>query len=223
MKDRRKPRDPLPYAPPMDQLDIAHVDDDLIVLRKPSGLLTTEGRAGGMEDCLLSRARERWPDALPVHRLDMDTSGVVLFVRSEVAQSAAAKQFEARRVTKTYIARVMGRVQPDQGEINLPIRKDYQRRPIHEVHPDGKPARTLWQVDRSEGDVTRLKLTPITGRTHQLRVHMAYQGHPILGDRLYAPDKVLAKADRLQLHAASIALRHPITGEGVTFSAACPF
>ena len=223
MKDRRKPLEPLPYAPPRDQLDVAHFDDHLIVLRKPSGLLTTEGRAGGMEDCLLSRAKERWPDTLPVHRLDMDTSGVVLFARSEEAQSNAAKQFEARRVTKTYIARVAGKVEPEDGEISLPIRKDYQRRPIHEVHPDGKPARTLWHVEEYCDGVSRLKLTPITGRTHQLRVHMAYNNHPILGDRLYAPDKVLAMAKRLQLHAASIALRHPITGEGVTYSAACPF
>lgn len=223
MQDRRAPRAPLPYAPPKDRLDVAHVDDDIIVLRKPSGLLTTEGRAEGMEDCLLSRARLRWPDALPVHRLDLDTSGVVLFVRNAEAQAATAKQFEARRVTKTYVARVAGKLEPPFGEINLPIRKDYKRRPIHEIHPDGKPARTLWHVDSYESDITRVKLTPITGRTHQLRVHMAYHGHPILGDRLYAPDDVLAKAERLQLHAASIALHHPVTGEGITFSAECPF
>ena len=176
-----------------------------------------------MEDCLLSRARQRWPDVLPVHRLDMDTSGIVLFARSEEVQSAAAKQFEARRVTKTYIARVAGRLEPEIGNINLPIRKDYENRPIHEVHPDGKPSRTLWQVERYEEDATRVKLTPVTGRTHQLRVHMAYRSNPIIGDRLYAPDDVLARSDRLQLHAASIALRHPITGEGVTYSAECPF
>lgn len=223
MKDRRRPRDPLPYNPPKDRLDVAHVDEHLVVLRKPSGLLTTEGRAFGMEDCLLSRARQRWPDVLPVHRLDMDTSGIVLFARSEDVQSAAAKQFEARRVTKTYIARVAGRLEPEFGNINLPIRKDYENRPIHEVHPDGKPSRTLWQVERYEEDATRVKLTPVTGRTHQLRVHMAYRSNPIIGDRLYAPDDVLARSDRLQLHAASIALRHPITGEGVTYSAECPF
>lgn len=223
MKDRRAPREPLPYAPPKDRLDVAHVDDDIIVLRKPSGLLTTEGRANGMEDCLLSRARLRWPDVLPVHRLDMDTSGVVLFARGGAAQAATARQFEDRRVTKTYTARVSGKLEPVYGEVNLPIQKDYERRPIHEVHPDGKPARTLWQVVAFESGVSRIKLTPITGRTHQLRVHMAYQGHPILGDRLYAPDDVLAMSDRLQLHAASLALRHPITGEAVTFSAECPF
>jgi len=223
MQDRRKPREPLPYAPPQDKLDVAHIDEHVIVLRKPAGLLTTEGRAYGMEDCLLSRAKERWPDALPVHRLDMDTSGVVLLARSTDAQSGAAKQFEARRVTKTYIARIHGHLKPGIGDINLPIRKDYDNRPIHEVHPDGKPSRTLWQVEAYEDGVTRVKLTPITGRTHQLRVHMAYENYPILGDRLYAPDHVLAMSDRLQLHAASIALRHPITGEGVTYSAACPF
>ena len=223
MQERRRPRDPLPYAPPKGKLDVAHIDEHLVILRKPSGLLTTEGRAGGMEDCLLSRAKERWPDVLPVHRLDMDTSGIVMFARSPAAQSAAAKQFEARRVTKTYIARVAGRLRPAMGEINLPIRKDYKRRPIHEIHPDGKPSRTLWQVEKHEDAVTRVKLTPITGRTHQLRLHLAYEGHPILGDRLYAPDHVLAMADRLQLHAASIALRHPVTDEGVTFSAECPF
>ena len=223
MQERRKPREPLPYAPPRDMLDVAHIDDHVIVLRKPSGLLTTEGRALGMEDCLLSRARERWPEALPIHRLDLDTSGVVMLARSEEAQSAAARQFEARRVTKTYIARIHGRLEPEIGDVNLPIRKDYENRPIHEVHPDGKPSRTLWQVERYEGGVTRVKLTPVTGRTHQLRVHMAYKNHPILGDRLYAPDEVLAMANRLQLHAASIALRHPITGGGVTFSADCPF
>jgi len=223
MQERRAPREPLPYAPPKDRLDVAHLDDDIIVLRKPSGLLTTEGRALGMEDCLLSRARERWADVLPVHRLDMDTSGVVLLARSETAQSALAKQFEARRVTKTYIARVTGKLEPEYGEADFPIRKDFARRPIHEVHLDGKPARTLWQVEAFESGVSRVRLTPITGRTHQLRVHMAYLGHPILGDRLYAPDNVLAQADRLQLHASSLALRHPMTGEGVTFSAACPF
>lgn len=223
MKDRRAPRAAPPYLPPMDDLDIAHVDDHLIALRKPSGLLTVEGRAFGMEDCLLARAKERWPEALLIHRLDMDTSGIVLLARSSAIQSAMAKQFEARRVTKTYIARVAGILEQASGEINLPIQKDYERRPIHEIHPDGKPARTLWHVERRNADTTRLKLTPITGRTHQLRVHMAFQGHPILGDRLYAPEDVYKKADRLQLHAASLALRHPISGEGVTFSAACPF
>ncbi len=223
MQERRKPREPLPYAPPRNKLDVAHIDEHVIVLRKPAGLLTTEGRAQGMEDCLLSRARERWADALPIHRLDMDTSGVVVLARSQKAQSAGAKQFEARRVTKTYIARVAGRLEPQSGDINLPIRKDYENRPIHEVHPDGKPSRTLWQVDLYEENATRVRLTPITGRTHQLRVHMAHQNHAILGDRLYAPDNVLAMADRLQLHAASLAMRHPITGEAVTYSAACPF
>lgn len=223
MQERRKPRAPLPYAPPRETLDVAHIDQHVIVLRKPAGLLTTEGRAQGMEDCLLNRARKRWPETLPIHRLDMDTSGVVMFARTEEAQTAAARQFEARRVTKTYIARVAGRLEPQTGEVNQPIRKDYENRPIHEVHPEGKPSRTLWQVDEFEAGVTRVKLTPITGRTHQLRVHMAYKRHPILGDRLYAPDEVLAMADRLQLHAASIALRHPITGEGVTYSAASPF
>ena len=133
------------------------------------------------------------------------------------------RQFEARRVTKIYIARVAGHLQPDTGEIIAHIRKDYERRPIHEVHPDGKPARTIWQLEKYDSGVSRVKLTPITGRTHQLRVHMAHKGHPILGDRLYAPDEVLALADRLQLHAASISLRHPATGDGVTFSATCPF
>jgi len=203
------------------------VDEHLLVLNKPSGLLAVPGRGPELGDCLERRAQSRWPDALSVHRLDMDTSGVVVLARSREVQKTLSALFEARRVHKVYKALVAGKLKSLEGVINEPIGAHYPDRPMRNIDPNGKPARTIWRLDGHEqhGDLqaSRVTLIPITGRTHQLRVHMSWMRCPILGDRLYAPDAVFEAAARLCLHAASLTLPHPATGDGHTFTAPCPF
>jgi tRNA pseudouridine32 synthase/23S rRNA pseudouridine746 synthase len=205
-------------------LDILYRDRWLLVLNKPSGLLAVPGRGPDKRDCLAARARREAPEALVVHRLDRDTSGAIVMALDPATQRALSGQFERREVRKTYRAVVLGQVADEQGEIDLPLRKDFDRPPRHMVELlHGRPARTRWRVLRREADRTRLELMPVTGRSHQLRVHLAAVGHPILGDPLYAPPTAAALADRLQLHALELSLAHPATGEPMTWRAACPF
>jgi tRNA pseudouridine32 synthase / 23S rRNA pseudouridine746 synthase len=158
-----------------------------------------------------------------VHRLDLDTSGVMVFARTKAAQGALGQQFEARTVKKAYIARVFGEMAERQGRVDLPLTVDWPNRPRQHVnHDTGRPAQTDWRVVRSGGGETRVRLMPLTGRSHQLRVHMAELGHPILGDPLYATGPARAHP-RLMLHAESLRLRHPDTGVMLTFTAPCPF
>ncbi len=168
--------------------------------------------------------RSLYPEALLVHRLDMDTSGVMIFARTRLAQRHLNWQFERRQIRKTYIARVSGRVCGEAGRIDLPLICDWPNRPRQMVcHKRGKPSVTEWRVIDREFETTRVELSPQTGRSHQLRVHMLSIGHPILGDAFYAPPEALAAADRLQLHAQSLAFRHPNGGAWVDHTVPVPF
>ncbi|MGJ8527156.1 RluA family pseudouridine synthase [Maritalea sp.] len=213
------------YAPPTDPyLDVVHNDDDILVLNKPSGLLTVPGKAAEHSDCLEKRAQEKFPSATIVHRLDMDTSGIIIMAMHRSAHRHLGLQFERRHTAKTYIADVFGCMQDDQGTVDLPLRCDWPNRPRQMVdHEEGRSAQTGWQALERFENHTRVELTPITGRTHQLRVHMLELGHPILGDRFYATGDALDAADRLRLHAKSLTLHHPTGGKRVTFNAALPF
>jgi len=211
------------YDPPDVPLSILHEDRHILVLDKPAGLLSVPGKLEGRQDCLISRLQAaRW-DALLVHRLDCDTSGVMIFARSKKAQGFLGQEFEQRRAQKTYVARVSGEVAGDHGTIDLPLCADWPNRPRQMVsHEHGRPAVTDWQViGRAPGE-TRVRLTPHTGRSHQLRVHMLELGHPILGDPIYATGAA-KDHPRLMLHAHSLALHHPASGDRVEFTAPLPF
>ena len=211
------------YAPPDTPLDILHRDHEILVVNKPAGLLSVPGRGAHLADCLLARLQAVFPEALLVHRLDRDTSGVMVFALTPAAQRHLGLQFEKRMVRKTYVARVRGHVAEKTGTVDLPLIVDWPNRPRQKVdHENGKPALTDWRVVKYEADATRVRLYPKTGRSHQLRVHMKEIGHPILGDPFYAtgPARV---APRLMLHAENLRLRHPDGGVGMSFSAKCPF
>ena len=210
-------------------IDPLYVDDSLLVFDKLSGLLAVPGRGADKQDCLAARVQARYPDALIVHRLDMATSGLMVMARGPAAQRELSKAFAARRVQKRYIAVVAGRLDaPPQGwgMIDLPISVDWPNRPLRIVDPlHGKPSLTRWRVlgyDES-GTQTRVELEPVTGRSHQLRVHLRELGHPILGDALYAPPEVQVLATRLLLHAWLLRFDHPLTGEGRVFESPPPF
>lgn len=211
------------YAPPDVPLAVIHADDGLLLVDKPAGLLSVPGRGEHLADCLISRIRAEFPDVLLVHRLDLDTSGIMVFARSKAAQGALGKQFETRETKKIYLARLHGEMAEKSGRVDLPLIVDWPNRPRQHVnHETGKPAITDWRVVKTGDGETRVRLTPLTGRTHQLRVHMAALGHPILGDTLYATGAGRAHP-RLMLHAESLRLRHPDTGVMLTFTASCPF
>ncbi|MEM8571324.1 MAG: RluA family pseudouridine synthase [Pseudomonadota bacterium] len=201
-----------------------HTDTHLLVLDKPSGLLSVPAKPPGPQDCLEARAKSCYPGALLVHRLDMDTSGLMVFARTRLAQRHLGWQFERRQIRKTYVARVAGQVAEDSGQVELPLICDWPNRPLQMVCLErGKRALTHWRVLAREEHATRLELQPLTGRSHQLRVHMRDIGHPILGDRFYGSADVQAAADRLQLHAESLTFMHPDGGHWVTFDAPVPF
>jgi tRNA pseudouridine32 synthase / 23S rRNA pseudouridine746 synthase len=211
------------YDPPTGPLVILHQDDQIMVLDKPPGLLSVPGKLEGRRDCLELRLRAVYPETLLVHRLDCDTSGVMIFARSKAAQGFLGQEFEKRRAKKTYVARLWGRLTPETGHVDLPMCTDWPNRPRQHVdHVNGRAAQTDWQVLGYDGDTTRVRLHPLTGRSHQLRVHMLAMGHPILGDPIYATGAALA-FPRLMLHAESLTLHHPATKELITFSAPCPF
>lgn len=211
------------YNPPDVPLSILYQDRSIIVADKPAGLLSVPGKLEGREDCLETRLRRAYPGTLLVHRLDCDTSGVMIFARNKAAQSFLGQEFEQRRARKTYMARVFGPLQPDTGCVDLPIGVDWPNRPRQMVDPvKGRAAVTDWQVLNRSANETRVLLLPLTGRSHQLRVHMLSLGHPILGDPIYADGAALA-FPRLMLHAETLALHHPDTKEWISFKAPCPF
>ncbi len=215
---------PLIYNPPVTPLQVLHQDDALLVVDKPSGLLSVPGKAEEHRDCLEHRVKASYPEALLVHRLDMDTSGIMIFARTKAAQRHLGLQFERRHTAKTYEARVLGLVAQDMGTVDLPLIVDWPNRPLQMVdHSRGKPAQTHWRVLEREPAATRLELTPITGRSHQLRVHMKELGHIILGDRFYGTANVIAAAERLQLHAKGLEIYHPDGGARVAFQSPTPF
>lgn len=211
------------YSPPDEGLRLVHHDAAIVVAEKPAGLLSVPGRGEDRADCLISRLRAVFPGVLLVHRLDLDTSGVMVFALTKAAQADLGRQFEARTVDKTYVARLAGRLEPDAGRVDLPLIVDWPNRPRQHVnHETGRPAQTDWVVTGRDDGETRVRLKPLTGRSHQLRVHMAETGHPILGDTLYATGKAQAHP-RLMLHAESLSFRHPESGQPASFSVPCPF
>lgn len=206
--------------------EIVFADDTLIVADKPAGLLAVPGRGADKQDCLAARVQGLHADALIVHRLDMATSGLLVLARGAQAQRSLSIAFAQRQVHKRYTAVVAGSMESPQGRIELPLTCDWPNRPRQKVDHDlGKPSLTLYralQHDRSR-NTTRVELEPVTGRSHQLRVHLAELGHAILGDALYASPAVQAMASRLLLHASLLQLPHPITGEPMTFESPAPF
>lgn len=203
---------------------IVHCDQALLVVDKPSGLPSVPGRDPALHDCAASRVVAAFADAKVVHRLDMDTSGLLLFARGLAVQRVLSRAFEQRQVGKTYIAVVAGEPADDEGEIDLPLRADWPNRPRQIVDVQaGKPSHTRWQVLQRGAGCSRLALHPLTGRSHQLRVHLAAIGHPILGDPLYAPPPARQAAGRLMLHASALTLAHPDHGTRVSFRSEPPF
>jgi tRNA pseudouridine32 synthase/23S rRNA pseudouridine746 synthase len=203
-----------------------HVDDACIVVDKPAGLLSVPGRGEHMQDCAAARVQVQFPDARVVHRLDMATSGLMLFARGASAQRALSRAFAQREVHKRYVAVVHGQVAQPAGEIDLPLMADWPNRPLQKVDTEqGKPSLTCYRVVSHDAaaNTTRVALEPVTGRAHQLRVHLLAIGHPILGDALYAPAPVQAMASRLLLHASALAFVHPTRGVPVEFSSDVPF
>ncbi len=211
-------------------LTFVHVDDHLLVADKPAGLLCVPGRGEAGRDCLSARVQQHYPDALIVHRLDMATSGLCVLARGPQVQRRLSMAFAAREVHKRYAAVVQGRLQGladgAWSVIDLPLIPDWPNRPLSKVDPEhGKPSLTRWRVlaHDDEAGTTRLELEPVTGRSHQLRLHLQAIGHPILGDALYAPPPVQAMAARLLLHATAITLPHPATGEPLSLQSPAPF
>ena len=214
---------PLVYAPPARApLRTLYVDKDLVIVDKPSGLFSIPGPDPAHADSALLRIREVFPTALVVHRLDLGTSGVLVFALRRKAEAALRAQFQAHTIGKRYLARVGGALRPDEGRVELSLAPDPERPPLQRVDPHGKPAQTAYTVRSRTDGTTLVELAPVTGRTHQLRVHLAALGHPILGDALYAPPDVAAAAPRLLLHAWRLTLAHPWSGVTMTFEAPIP-
>jgi tRNA pseudouridine32 synthase / 23S rRNA pseudouridine746 synthase len=212
--------------------ELVYADDSLLVVDKPPGLLAVPGRGEDKQDCLSSRVQALYPEALVVHRLDMATSGLMLLARSRAVQRALSMAFAAREVHKRYEAVVQGQLtmppqlDNDWAVIDLPIALDWPARPLRVIDALlGKPSVTRWQVQRYDGDAntTRLLLEPVTGRSHQLRVHLKALGHPILGDALYAPAEIQMASPRLLLHSKELRLMHPVSGAPIQFEAETPF
>jgi len=204
------------YSPPIHtSLDISYKDEFLLIVNKPSGLLSVPGRGEDKQDCLISRVQEEFSDALIVHRLDMSTSGLIIIARGKEYERELSILFQQRKISKKYIAIVDGIISPRCGEVDLPLMTDWPNRPKQKVDfESGKASQTQYKVINynAKDNTSYIELTPITGRTHQLRVHMHSIGHAILGDELYAKKDIVSKASRLLLHASYLSFEHPVTG-----------
>jgi ribosomal large subunit pseudouridine synthase A len=214
------------YNPPQAPwLDLVYRDDYIAVVNKPSGLLSVPGNQPQYYDSAMSRVKERYGFCEPAHRLDMATSGILLFALSKAADRELKRQFREREPKKYYQALVWGHVEQDHGVVELPLICDWENRPRQKIcFERGKRAITFYDVlQRYPNNTTRVKLTPITGRSHQLRLHMLALGHPILGDKFYAHPQAKALSPRLCLHAESLQIQHPITGEMMEFTAPVGF
>ena len=206
---------------------LIHRDEDFMVIHKPAGLLTVPGKTADLQDCLINRLVKEEPQTLLIHRLDRDTSGILVFGLSKLGQNSISRQFQERQTAKTYQAIVAGTLE-GEGTVDVPVVYDPSRPPLHIADPaHNKPALTHWQAlehfQINGAAVTRVKLTPITGRSHQLRVHMQYLGHPIAGDTLYADEQQQALMPRLCLHAERLSFQHPKTEQAVEFICPAPF
>lgn len=211
------------YNPPQDPLNFLHDDHEVVLVDKPAGLLSVPGKGPELTDCLITRVQAVFPTALLVHRLDRDTSGVMIFALTPHAQRHLGLQFEKRQTKKTYVARVWGNLAEKTGTVDLPLIVDWPNRPKQMVdHETGKQAVTDWRVVRALKNETRVRLMPRTGRSHQLRVHMLALGHPILGDPFYATGEARDHS-RLMLHSETLQFRHPDGGQGMRITAKCPF
>lgn len=210
---------------PLSQIEFVHEDAALLVVNKPTLLLSVPGRADDNKDCLITRLQENgYPEARIVHRLDWETSGLIVLARDADSHRELSRQFHDRETEKAYTALCWGEPALDSGRIEAPLRYDPPTKPRHVVDfEQGRHALTFWRVTERHGNWSRVELTPITGRSHQLRVHMLSIGHPLLGDRLYAEGEALTLRDRLCLHASMLALTHPQTGERLRFESPAPF
>ncbi|ENV35336.1 RluA family pseudouridine synthase [Acinetobacter gerneri] len=218
-------QDDFVYQPPTDPLVILYEDDDLVVIDKPAGLLSVPGRLPEHHDSAYLRVVEQFANAKITHRLDMATSGILMFAKHRDAEVAVSKMFQARTVEKNYIALVQGQLE-EQGSVDVPLITDWENRPRQIVHFElGKAAKTLYKLIEysTDQDISRVCLTPITGRSHQLRVHMQYIGHPITGDKLYHPNPKLSPLNRMALHASLLAFTQPLSGESIKIEATVPF
>ncbi len=211
------------YAPPQTPLTVLHEDAEVLLVDKPAGLLSVPGKGPHLADCLLARVQAMFADALLVHRLDRDTSGVMIFARTPHAQRHLGLQFEKRMTRKTYVARVWGVPLEKTGTVDLPLIVDWPNRPRQMVcHETGKSAQTEWRVVKDDGQTARVRLHPYTGRSHQLRVHMLALGHPILGDPFYATGPA-RDYPRLMLHSEELRFKHPQGGRSMKVRATAPF
>ena len=217
--------EPFVYTPPVEPwLEVLYQDKDLIVLNKPSGLLTNPGRGEHLADCLLSRVQQQYPLAQLVHRLDMATSGVVVIALRRASERALKQQFADRTVSKRYLAVVWGTLQQAEGTVDIPLVADSSNPPKQKVcYSQGKSAITHYRLLQQLPDRALVELKPVTGRSHQLRMHMLALGHPILGDAFYAHSDALAASPRLLLHAATLQLQQPYSGEPLCFNADTDF
>lgn len=213
----------------MADFSLVYADDTLLVLNKPSGLLSVPGRGEDKQDCLSRRVQHCYPDAMVVHRLDMATSGLIVMARGSAAQLSLNNSFAQRRVHKRYEALVLGTLkQPGAAWqlIDLPIAVDWPNRPKRIIDPNhGKPSQTRWKIIATDpmNNTTRVALEPITGRSHQLRVHMLAIGHAIVGDQLYGTPEVVDQSHRLLLHACELELTHPTSQQTMRFVSPVPF
>lgn len=213
------------YMPPQEPLSIVYEDDDLVVIEKPAELLSVPGRLPEHHDSAYLRVLEKYPNAKITHRLDMATSGILMFAKHRDAEVAISKMFQARTVTKNYIALVQGKLE-GEGSVDVPLITDWENRPRQMVHFElGKSAKTFYKAleYNAEEDITRVLLTPITGRSHQLRVHMMHIGHPITGDKIYHPEPDLSSLNRMALHASYLAFKQPLSGKEVEIKGNVPF
>ncbi|MEI6858484.1 MAG: pseudouridine synthase [Shewanella sp.] len=212
------------YSPPsIPWLDIRYRDRDIIVINKPADLLSNPGRAENTYDCALTRLLHRYPETILVHRLDCATSGIMVFALNKKAESNIKTQFQNRMSTKIYIAEVCGQVDQDQGVIELAMKANKTLPPLQKIAENGKACKTFYKVLERRNSTTLVELKPVTGRTHQLRLHMLALGHPILGDEFYGDPDVIAASNRLRLHAMSLSISHPFSGKKITFKSFHPF
>ena len=203
----------------MGDIEYVYNDEHIVIADKPANMLSVPGRTPDKQDCLIHRVRKRFPEARIVHRLDFSTSGLMVIAQNRESHRELSRQFENRETKKTYVAKVFGQPDGTSGMINLPLRCDWERRPLQIIdYQLGKKTMTYWRIIERFENNCFLELSPTTGRTHQLRVHMQAMGHPILGDELYDHEAAYSMADRLNLHAKELIINHPAENSRMTFS-----